>query len=276
MTPMFLIYLGGVCLTLTLVLALLIAPFSRRFRERLGADARKFWALVILVAAFWLTPWGWPVGYASAMWDVAKGRFFIYEIPLKGENGERRAVANELQIRFGVDSLGSACGFGTLPQDDEYDRGYDRVMLAALPAHFGRDIIKECNQSASKPRTAAEWLSFYFQSMKFTPTGLELGVPERPGWWVKIDGGELERVPSGQIRLSRKAEFLGKFAYFRLSLLSLEGRDFVVFESLPWRGISAGEPQVAAISSDGKAVEATPEQETAVLASLGLAKAKPD
>jgi len=207
---------------------------------------------------------------------VSKGRFFLHGIPLKGDNGERRAVANELQIRFGVDSLGSACGFGTLPQDDEYDRGYDKVMLAAIPAHFGRDIIDECTQSASKQRTAAEWLSFYFQNVKSTPTGLELDVPERPGWWVTIDGGTLERVPPGQIRLSRKAEFLGKFAYFRLSLFSLEGRDFVVFQSLPWRGIPAGEPQVAAIASEGKVVEATPEQETAVLASLGLAKAKLD
>jgi len=276
MMAMMVIYLAGACLTLTLALALVIAPFSRRFREGLGADARKFWALAILVAAFWLAPWGWPVGYVSAMWDVGRGRFFLYGISLKGESGERRAVANELQVRFGVDSLGSACGFGTLPQDDEYDQGYDRFMLAALPVHFGRDIIEECRQSASKPHTAAEWLNFYFRSVKSTPTGLEVDFPERPSRWMKIDGGELERVPPGQIRLSRKAEFLGKFAWFQISLASLDGRDFVVFESLPWRGIPAGEPQVAAISSEGKAVDATPEQETAVLASLGLAKAKPD
>lgn len=58
MTAMFLIYLGGVCLTLALVLALLIAPFSRRFREDLVEDARKFRVVVILVAVFWFTPWG--------------------------------------------------------------------------------------------------------------------------------------------------------------------------------------------------------------------------
>ncbi|WP_153811178.1 hypothetical protein [Terrimicrobium sacchariphilum] len=271
---MVLIYLAGVCVTLALVLALVIAPFSSRFREGLHADARKFWALVILVAAFWFTPWGWPVGYVSALCDVARGRFFLHSIPMKVDSEERRvqerrAIANELQFRFGVGSTGMRGCFGGLPQDDEFDRGYDRVMLAALPVHFGRDIIEECKQSASKSRTAAEWLSFYFRSVKLTQTGLEVDFPERPAWWVKIDGGALERIPSGPVKFSRKAEFLGQFTLFQISLASLDGRDFVVLEFLPWHGLPQSGPQVAAISGEGKVVDAPPELEAAVLASLG-------
>lgn len=278
---MALIYLGGVCLTLALVLTLSIAPFSRRFREDFVADARKFRVLAILVAVFWLTPWGWPVGYVSALCDVARGRFFLHSIPLKVDSEEKRAqgrlaIANELHIRFGVGSTGMRGCFGGLPQDDEFERGYDRVMLAALPVHFGRDIIEECRQSAGKPRTAAEWLSFYFRSVKLTPTGLEVDFPERPAWWVKIDGGALDRVPSGQIRFSRKAEFLGQFARFQISLVSLDGRDFVVLEFPPWHGLTESGPTVAALSGEGKVVDATPELEAAVLASLGLTKTKPD
>lgn len=273
---MVLIYLAGVCLSLALALALVIAPFSSRFRDGLGADARKFWALVILVGVFWFTPWGWPVGYVSALCDVARGRFFLHSIPLKVDREDRRAIANELQVRFGVGSTGMRGCFGGLPQDDEFDRGYDRVMRAALPVHFGRDIIEECRQSASKSRTAAEWLSFYFRSVKFTPTGLEVDFPERPAWWVKIDGGALEPRPSGPVKFSRKAEFLGQFTLFQISLASLDGRDFVVLEFLPWHGLPELGPQVAAISSDGNVIEATPEQEAAVLAALGLTKAKPD
>lgn len=281
MTAMFLIYLGGVCLTLTLAIALLIAPFSKRFRERLGADARKFWALVILVGVFWFTPWGWPVGYVSALCDVARGRFFLHSIPLKVDSEERRsqerlAIANDLQVRFGVGSTGMRGCFGGLPQDDEFERGYDRVILAALPVHFGRDIIEECQQSASKSRTAEEWLSFYFRSVKLTPTGLEVELPEKPGWWVTIDDGAERRIASGQITFSRKAKFQGQFARFQISIVSVDGRDFIVFEPMRWHGLPERGPQVAAISSEGKIVDATPEQEAAVLASRGNAAAKPD
>ncbi|PTX93631.1 hypothetical protein DB345_18715 [Spartobacteria bacterium LR76] len=278
---MALIYLGGVCLTLALVLALLIAPFSRRLREDLVEDARKFRVVVILVCVFWFTPWGWPVGYVSALCDVARGRFFLHSIPLKVDSDERRvlerrAIANELQIRFGVGSTGMRGCFGGLPQDDEFDQGYDRFMLAALPVHFGRDIIEECRQSASKSRTAAEWLNFYFRSVKLIPTGLEVDFPERPAWWVKIDGGALDRIPSGPIKFSRKAEFLGQFTLFQISLVSWDGRDFVVLEFLPWHGLTESGPTVAALSSEGNVVEVTPEQEAAVLTSLGLTKTKPD
>ncbi len=274
---MMLIYLAGVCLTLALALALVIVPFSQRFRDGLGADQRKFWALLILVAAFWFTPWGWPVGYVSAMCDVARGRFFIYAIPLKVDSEERRAlerraIANELQVRFGVGSPGMRGCFGGLPKEDEFDRGYDRFMLAALPVHFGRDIIEECRQSANKPRTAAEWLNFYFRGLKRTPTGLEVDFPERPAWWVKIDGGALEPRPSGPVKFSRKAEFLGQFTQFQILLVPLDGRDFVVLEFLPWHGLTESGPTVTAVSREGKVVDATPEQEAAVLASLGLTK----
>lgn len=271
---MALIHLGGICLTLALVLSLLIAPFSRRFREDFVADARKFRVVVILVCVFWFTPWAWPVGYVSAMYDVARGRFFIYAIPLKVGSDERRAlerraIANELQVRFGVGSPGMRGCFGGLPKEDEFDRGYDHFMLAALPVHFGRDIIEECRQSASKSRTAAEWLSFYFRSVKCTPTGLEVDFPERPAWWVKIDGGALKPRPSGPVKFSRKAEFQGQFTLFQISLASLDGRDFVVLEFLPWHGLPQSGPQVVAISGEGKVVDAPAEQEAAVLASLG-------
>ncbi len=88
-------------------------------------------------------------------------------------------------------------------------------MLGALPVHFGRDIIEECRQSASKSRTAAEWLSFYFQSVKFTPTGLEVDFPERPAWWVKIDGGALEPRRQARLNFPEKRSSWGNLHCFR-------------------------------------------------------------
>ncbi len=137
--------------------------------------------------------------------------FDPFEGRSRREDGNRQRAPDTLWRRFSCPGL----WFGTLPQDDEYHRGYDHVMLAALPVHFGRDIIEECQQSANRSRAAAEWLSFYFRNVKLTSTGMEVQLPERPGWWVTIDDGVERRIASGEIRFSRKAKFQGSLRGFR-------------------------------------------------------------
>jgi len=139
-------------------------------------------------------------------------------------------------------------------------------MLQALAARFGSDIFEDCRRSAAKARTALEWIDFYFREARYTSEGLTLEIPAQSGLVMKQAGNGKRISPGDRIVISREAEFWNTYSSFQISLMTVEGQEFVCLVASPWSFHSRERTQIVAITGEGKLVEPTEAQRAAVMA----------